>query len=154
MANPRRRPRRYLRSGSSVDRLRPPCWAVLDRVAFLVGAPKNLKQQSSERVRIADHTHEPLTGKWISHLAKRLPLNEITHLFSNSQDSATRERVSDRLATIDYRSHERYPFHWPTHAGFLSLCGRTHASSGARCAGNHRGTSSTKIIVWTGSRRS
>lgn len=42
--------------------------------------PKNLKQLSSERVNVADKVTEPLTGKWISHIARRLPLNEITHL--------------------------------------------------------------------------
>ncbi len=47
---------------------------------FWLMPPQNLKQQTSQRVNVADEVPEPLTGKWISHLAKRLPLNEITHL--------------------------------------------------------------------------
>ncbi len=47
---------------------------------FWLIAPKNLKRQSSQCVDVATKVNEPLTGKWISKLAKRLPLNEITHL--------------------------------------------------------------------------
>lgn len=47
---------------------------------FWLVPPKNLKQQSIDRVKVDEQTTEPLTGKWISHLARRLPLNEITHL--------------------------------------------------------------------------
>ncbi len=31
-------------------------------------------------MQVAEQVEQPLTGKWISHLARRLPLNEITHL--------------------------------------------------------------------------
>ncbi len=47
---------------------------------FWLVPPKNLKQQAMDCVRVSEQVSEPLTGKWISHLARRLPLNEITHL--------------------------------------------------------------------------
>lgn len=47
---------------------------------FWLVPPRNLKRQAIQRVKVADHVAQPLTGKWISNLAKRLPLNEITQL--------------------------------------------------------------------------
>lgn len=59
---------------------------------FWLVPPQNLKQQSIERVNVADEVQAPLTGKWISHVAKRLPLNEITHL-SVTQKTLQLERA-------------------------------------------------------------
>ena len=47
---------------------------------FWLVPPKNLTQHLTDRVKVSDHVTEPLTGKWISHVARRLPLNEITQL--------------------------------------------------------------------------
>ncbi|MCC6508384.1 MAG: metallophosphoesterase [Pirellulaceae bacterium] len=61
-----------------------PMW--LESRLWLV-PPKNLTHHESHCVNVADQVSEPLTGKWISHAARRLPMNEITHL------SVTRKRL-------------------------------------------------------------